>query len=87
MNAYTYTVMQVAHILIKYDDKNHEISWNDIESLQEIKRIKPTFGVYDAVIEMEAQSKYEVNQIVTEKIKNKPGVHSTSTLLENKTAS
>ena len=79
--------MQVAHILIKYDNKNKQISWNDLESIQEIKKIKPTFGVYDAVVEMEAQSEYAVKQIVAENIRTKPGVHSISTLFENKALS
>jgi len=73
--------MQVAHILIKCDDKNDRASVDGLKSIREIKHVEETFGCYDAVIRLEAESNNTIKQIIKDKIRNADGIQSTLTLI------
>ena len=77
------TVMPVAHVLVKYNEKNSSISLNCLQTLHEIKTIDSTCGLYDVVIQIEAKSKEWIMQIVSRKIRNMDKIQNTITLLDS----
>ncbi|MDH3658155.1 MAG: Lrp/AsnC ligand binding domain-containing protein [Nitrosopumilus sp.] len=73
--------MQIAHVLIKCDDKNDKTSVDKLKSIKEIKHIEQTFGPYDAVIRLESESNNTIKHIIRDKIRNVTGIQSTLTLV------
>jgi DNA-binding Lrp family transcriptional regulator len=73
--------MQVAHVMIKCDDKNDRIAIDELKSIIEIKHVEETFGPYDAVIRLEAETNSTIKQIIKDKIQNIGGIQSTLTLV------
>jgi DNA-binding Lrp family transcriptional regulator len=71
--------METAHILVKYDDENDTL--DDIKSIIEVKEIKKTFGAYNAVIKLEAESVHQIKKIMSEKIRNRQDILNTITLV------
>ena len=71
--------MEVAHILVKCDDNDDAL--DDINSISEVKKIVKTFGAYNAVIRLEAESISKIKNIMSEKIRDRKGVLSTLTLV------
>jgi DNA-binding Lrp family transcriptional regulator len=71
--------MEAAHILIKYDDENNSL--DDIKSIDGVKEIQRTFGVYNVIIKIEAESVQKLKKILAEKIRGKQGILSTLTLI------
>ncbi|MGI9567020.1 MAG: Lrp/AsnC ligand binding domain-containing protein [Nitrosopumilus sp.] len=75
-------MMQVAHVLIKWNEKNNAALSNELKSIKEIKHIEYAFGSYDAVIRLETESKNTIKQIMINKIRNIRGIQSTLTLVK-----
>lgn len=73
--------MQIAHVLIKCDERNDKASVDKLKSIKEIKRIEPTFGPYDAVIRLESESNNAIKYIIQHKIRNVAGIQSILTLV------
>ena len=73
-------IMQIAHVLIKCDEKKDRVHVNELKTIKGIKGIEQTFGPYDAVIRLEAESNYTIKQIIKDKIRNARGIQSTLTL-------
>ena len=73
--------MQIAHVLIKCDDRNDKTSVDKLKSIKEITQIEPTFGPYDAVIRLESESNNTIKRIIQHKIRNVTGIQSTLTLV------
>ena len=72
--------MEIAHILITCEDERDDIL-EDIKSIREVREIKKTFGVYNAVIRIEAESVQKIKKIMADKIRNKQGILGTLTLV------
>ncbi len=72
--------MQMAHILVKCDDGKEEVL-DDIRSINEVSEMEKTFGAYNAVIKIEAESIQKIKNIMANKIRNRPGILSTLTLV------
>ena len=73
--------MEIAHILVKCDDNENDEILDDIKSISEVKEIRKTFGAYNAVIKLEAESVSKIKKIMSEKIRNRHGILSTLTLV------
>ena len=73
--------MEIAHILVKCDDNENDEVLDDIKSISEVKEVKKTFGAYNAVIKLEAESVSKIKKIMSEKIRNRHGILSTLTLV------
>jgi len=73
--------MEIAHILVTCEDKREDDVLDEMKPIKEIREIKKTFGVYNAVIRVEAESVQKIKRIMSEKIRNSPGVLSTLTLV------
>ncbi len=73
--------MEIAHILVKCDDNENDEVLDDIKSINEVKEIKKTFGAYNAVIRLEAESVSKIKKVISEKIRNRHGILNTLTLV------
>ena len=73
--------MEIAHILVKCDDNENDDVLDDIRSISEVKEVKKTFGAYNAVVRLEAESVSKIKKIMSEKIRNRHGILSTLTLV------
>ena len=71
--------MEAAHILIKHDDENDFLC--DIKSIPEVKEVQRTFGVYNVIIKIEAESVQKLKKIIAERIRGRQGILSTLTLI------
>ncbi|MGB0855746.1 MAG: Lrp/AsnC ligand binding domain-containing protein [Nitrosopumilus sp.] len=72
--------MEIAHILITCEDEREDVL-EEMKSIKEIREIKKTFGAYNAVIRIEADSVQKIKRVMADKIRNRPGVLSTLTLI------
>ena len=72
--------MEIAHILVKCDDNENDVL-DDIKSISEVKEVKKTFGAYNAVVKLEAESASKIKKIMSEKIRNRHGIMNTLTLV------
>ena len=72
--------MEMAHILVNCDD-GKDYALDDIKSIKEIRKVEKTFGPYDAVIKIEAESVQKIKNIAVDKIRNRPGIRSIITLV------
>ena len=73
--------MEIAHILVKCNDDENDEVLDDIKSISEVKEVKKTFGAYNAVIRLEAESVSKIKKVMSEKIRNRHGILSTLTLV------
>ena len=73
--------MEIAHVLVACEDKREDDVINEMKSIKEVREIKKTFGAYNAVIRVEAESVSKIKKIMSEKIRNRPGILSTLTLV------
>jgi len=73
--------MEIAHILVKCEDNENDDVLEDIRSIREVKEVKKTFGAYNAVVRLEAESVSKIKKIMSEKIRNRHGILSTLTLV------
>ena len=71
--------MQIAHVLIKCNVEDPPVK--ELKSIKEISHIEHTFGPYDVVIRLEAESKKIIKQIIQNKIRNVSGIENTLTLV------
>ena len=72
--------MEIAHILVKCDDGNDDVL-DELQLIEGVKEVKKTFGPYNAVIKLEAESVSKIKKIMSDKIRNRQGVLSTITLV------
>jgi len=73
--------MEIAHVLVACEDKREDDVINEMKSIKEVREIKKTFGAYNAVIRIEAESVQKIKRVMSEKIRNRPGILSTLTLV------
>ncbi|MGI9566850.1 MAG: Lrp/AsnC ligand binding domain-containing protein, partial [Nitrosopumilus sp.] len=67
--------------LVTCEDKREDDVINEMKSIKEVREIKKTFGAYNAVIRIEAESVQKIKRIMADKIRNRPGILSTLTLV------
>lgn len=72
--------MEIAHILVTCEDEREDVL-DEMRSIKEIREIKKTFGAYNAVIRIEADSVQKIKRIMSDRIRNRPGILSTLTLI------
>lgn len=73
--------MEIAHVLITCEDKREDDVLYEMKSIKEVREIKKTFGAYNAVIRIEAELVQKIKKIMSDKIRNRPGILSTLTLV------
>jgi len=74
--------MPSAYVLITCDLGSEENIIKEIRTLDNVKEVEGTYGVYDIVVKVESNSMEALKNTITWKIRKIPQVRSTVTLLE-----
>ena len=72
--------MNIAYVLVQ-STIGHEMEvLTDLLKIEFIKEAKGTFGYYDILVKIEADSEKEIERIITKKIRKAKNVNTTTTL-------
>ena len=72
--------MNIAYVLVQ-STIGHEMEvLGDLLKIQFVKDAKGTFGYYDILVKIEADSEKEIEKIITKKIRKVKNVNTTTTL-------
>ena len=72
--------MNIAYVLVQ-SIIGHEMEvLNDLLKIELVKEAKGTFGYYDILVKIEANSEIEIEKIITKKIRKVKNVNTTTTL-------
>jgi len=72
--------MEIAYVLVK-SKIGHEMEvMNDILKIDGIKEVMGTYGIYDIFAKVQVQTRKEIEQAITKKIRKINNVVSTTTL-------
>ena len=77
-----YEVMAKAYVLINCDLGSEDDMIRDIKKLEYVKDVTGTFGAYDIVARIEADTTEQLREAITWKIRKKKKIRSTLTLME-----
>ena len=72
--------MNIAYVLVQ-SEIGHEMEvLSELLKIQFVKEAKGTFGYYDILVKIEADSEKEIEKIITKKIRKVKNVNTTTTL-------
>ena len=72
--------MNIAYVLVQ-STIGHEMEvLSDLLKIDLVKEAKGTFGYYDILVKIEAQSGNEIEKVITKKIRKVKNVNATTTL-------
>ena len=77
-----YKIMAKAYVLINCDLGSEDDMIRDIKKLEYVKDVTGTFGAYDIVARIEADTTEQLREAITWKIRKKKKIRSTLTLME-----
>ena len=77
-----YEVMAKAYVLINCDLGSEDDMIRDIKKLEYVKDVTGTFGAYDIVARIEADTQEQLREAITWKIRKMNKIRSTLTLME-----
>ena len=77
-----YKIMAKAYVLINCDLGSEDDMIRDIKKLEYVKDVTGTFGAYDIVARIEADTQEQLREAITWKIRKKRKIRSTLTLME-----
>ena len=72
--------MSIAFILVQSTIGDEMEVLHDLLKIEFVKEAKGTFGYYDILVKIEAESKKEMERIITKKIRKVENVNTTTTL-------
>jgi DNA-binding Lrp family transcriptional regulator len=72
--------MEIAYILIQCDLGAEVQIINEIMKITEVKEVRGTYGIYDVFCKVQSDTKEELDQIITNKIRKIQKIRSTITL-------
>ena len=72
--------MEIAYVLIQCDLGAEVQIINEIMKIPEIKEVRGTYGIYDVFCKVQSDTKEELDQIITNKIRKIQEIRSTITL-------
>ena len=75
-------IMAKAYVLINCDLGSEDDMIRDIKKLEYVKDVTGTFGAYDIVARIEADTQEQLREVITWKIRKKQKIRSTLTLME-----
>ena len=75
-------IMAKAYVLINCDLGSEDDMIKDIKKLEHVKDVTGTFGAYDIVARIEADTQEQLREAITWKIRKKKKIRSTLTLME-----
>ncbi len=73
--------MPTAYVLISCDLGSEENIIKEIRTLDNVKEVEGTYGVYDIIVKVESNSMEALKNTITWKIRKIPQVRSTLTLM------
>lgn len=73
--------MEISYVLIQCDLGYEEAIIKKLVTIPQIKEVRGTYGVFDIFVKMEADSKDEIDNIMTNKIRKLPNIRGTNTLI------
>ena len=72
--------MNIAYVLVQ-STIGHEMEvLHDLLKIESVREAKGTFGYYDILVKIEADSETEIEKIITKKIRKVKNVNTTTTL-------
>jgi DNA-binding Lrp family transcriptional regulator len=74
--------MAKAYVLINCDLGSEDDIIRDIKKLEHVKDVTGTFGAYDIVARVEAETPEQLREVITWKIRKMNKIRSTLTLME-----
>ena len=75
--------MNIAYVLVQ-STIGHEMEvLSDLIKIEFVKEAKGTFGYYDILVKIEAESAKEIEKIITQKIRKVKNVNTTTTISVN----
>ena len=77
-----YKIMAKAYVLINCDLGSEDDMIRDIKKLEYVKDVSGSFGAYDIVARIEADTQEQLREAITWKIRKKKKIRSTLTLME-----
>lgn len=73
-------MLETAYLLIQCDLGAEEDIIQQISSIQQVKEVRGTFGIYDIFCKVQTDSKETLDEIITTKIRKIPKIRATITL-------
>ncbi|MGQ0605520.1 MAG: Lrp/AsnC family transcriptional regulator [Candidatus Nitrosotenuis sp.] len=73
--------MEISYILIQCDMGYETQIINKLMAIPQVKEVRGTYGVFDIFVKIQADSKDEIDDIVTNKIRKLPNIRGTNTLI------
>lgn len=73
--------MEISYVLIQCDLGYEEAIIKKLVTIPQIKEVRGTYGVFDIFVKIEADSKDEIDNIMTNKIRKLPNIRGTNTLI------
>lgn len=74
--------MTIAYVLIKSELGAEEKIKEDLEKIEQVKKVERTFGDYDMVVKMESEHVEKIRETIAWNIKKLDKIRSTLTLIE-----
>ena len=72
--------VETAYVLVKSEVAHEMDVMNELLKIDQVKEAKGTFGMYDIFVKIEADSSFEIADIITKQIRKVNHVISTTTL-------
>ena len=72
--------MNIAYVLVQSAIGHEMVVLGDLLKIQFVKEAKGTFGYYDILVKIEADSEKEIEKVITKKIRKVKNVNTTTTL-------
>ena len=73
--------MGIGYVLLSCDLGSEKALIDELSTIEEVKEVQGTYGVYDILVKVEAQD-HKLREIITYKIRKMNHVRTTITLLE-----
>ena len=75
----------VAYVLITLNPGSEKNILQKVADFQEVKKVSMTYGEYDAMVEIKADTLEQLNDFLTDKLRVLPDIFQTATLIVAKT--
>ena len=76
--------MPIAYVLISCELGSEKAIVDELKSIEGVKEVQPTYGIYDVIAKVEVQDEHKLREIITFKIRKMNQVRATITLLKIK---
>jgi DNA-binding Lrp family transcriptional regulator len=73
--------MLTGFILVNVEAKKEDAVYNALVKVKQIEGIREVFGQYDLIARIEARNLKEMRRLIINKVRNIPGVITTTTLI------